>query len=137
LPGLSAAFCLAQALAQQLGSSEVLFAALRVERPTCLIVSARPGKPIVDPRRKQGGYATRYETLQSGFADRNSAENDIDIPADLVAALRAVLQSCREDELQHCDEARNQLGKPGFVSRFWVAMVDAGSRAGVYIASRI
>jgi len=52
-------------------------------------------------------------------------------------ALRDVLQSCREDELQHRDEARERLRAPGLVGRIWIALVGAGSRVGVYLASRV
>lgn len=52
-------------------------------------------------------------------------------------ALMDILQACRADELEHRDEARTHLQRPGVIGRGWVAMVGAGSRAGVYIASRI
>jgi len=52
-------------------------------------------------------------------------------------ALREILQECRDDELQHRDEARDQLQGPGRVGRIWTAMVAAGSRAGVYVARRV
>ena len=51
-------------------------------------------------------------------------------------ALRTLLQSCRDDELLHRDEARSHLQPAGPVGRLWERMVGAGSRAGVYLASR-
>ena len=51
-------------------------------------------------------------------------------------ALTEILQQCRADELRHRDEARARLRSPGVVGRIWIAMVTAGSHAGVYVASR-
>ncbi len=51
-------------------------------------------------------------------------------------SLRALLQSCRDDELLHRDEARSHLQSAGLFGQLWVRMVGAGSRAGVYLASR-
>lgn len=52
-------------------------------------------------------------------------------------ALRLILQQCREDELLHRDEARARLPLPGLIGRVWTALVDAGSRFGVFVASRV
>ena len=50
--------------------------------------------------------------------------------------LRQVLIECRDDELEHRDDARNRLPPAGFLGRLWTAMVGSGSRVGVAIASR-
>ena len=50
--------------------------------------------------------------------------------------LRDILKACRADELLHRDEARGHLRAPGLIGRLWVAVVGAGSRTGVYLASR-
>ena len=50
--------------------------------------------------------------------------------------LLRLLETCREDELLHRDEARERLGPPGLAGRLWQAMVARGSQAGVYFASR-
>jgi ubiquinone biosynthesis monooxygenase Coq7 len=247
LPGLPPPVCLAKALAQQLGSSEVLLATLRVGWSAEPLATGRSGKPFDDSRRKLIEYRKRKKILQTGFIDHDAAVSDVDVPADLLPALRSdhagetgavciylgiralardpavrefarrhlateqshlrimegivprrqrsrllplwrlagwltgalpalfgpaavyrtvdavesfvdghyreqidalrhrpryralrdLLQSCREDELQHREEARDQLQAPGLVGRIWVALVGAGSRAGVYLASRV
>lgn len=52
------------------------------------------------------------------------------------AALRALLEACRADEIEHREDARARLGRPGLAGRAWAALVGAGSRGGVYLASR-
>ena len=52
-------------------------------------------------------------------------------------ALRHLLEACRSDELVHRDDARTRAGAPGIIGRVWAAVVDLGSRAGVYLASRV
>lgn len=52
-------------------------------------------------------------------------------------ALRELLETCRADELKHRDDARGRLPRPGPVGRLWTVIVDAGSRAGVWLASRL
>ena len=52
-------------------------------------------------------------------------------------ALRDILKACRDDELLHRDEARAHLQAPGLIGRLWVTIVGAGSRIGVYLASRL
>lgn len=53
-------------------------------------------------------------------------------------ALRASLETCRDDELEHRDEARaNVAGALPLALRLWTACVDVGSRAGVAIARRL
>jgi ubiquinone biosynthesis monooxygenase Coq7 len=86
------------------------------------------------------GSAAVFRTVDAveSFVDRHYLEQIValdDRPR--CRMLRDLLQSCREDELQHRDEARERLRAPGLVSRLWVAMVGAGSRAGVYLASRV
>lgn len=51
--------------------------------------------------------------------------------------LYEILVSCRSDELVHRDDARGRLGRPGPIGRTWAALVDIGSRAGVFLASRL
>ena len=51
--------------------------------------------------------------------------------------LRDILKACRADELLHRDEARGHLQAPGVMGRLWATIVGAGSRAGVYLASRV
>ncbi|MGD8498242.1 MAG: demethoxyubiquinone hydroxylase family protein [Chromatiales bacterium] len=50
--------------------------------------------------------------------------------------LYEILVSCRSDELAHRDDARGRLGQPGAIGRTWTALVDIGSRAGVFLAGR-
>jgi len=51
--------------------------------------------------------------------------------------LRIILQKCRDDELVHRDEARDRLPPPGVTGQVWTTLVSAGSRVGVFIASRV
>ena len=53
------------------------------------------------------------------------------------APLRELLEACRADELEHRDEARHRLGAPGPLGQAWSALVGIGSRAGVFVASRL
>ncbi len=53
------------------------------------------------------------------------------------AALRVLLEACRADEIEHREDARGRLGRPGLIGRAWTALVGAGSRVGVFFASRI
>ncbi len=53
-------------------------------------------------------------------------------------ALRATLAQCQEDEVHHRDEARGLTARPpGALLRFWLALVDGGSRAAVAAARRV
>ena len=52
-------------------------------------------------------------------------------------ALLNSLEACRADELVHRDDARGRAGPPSVTGRVWAAVVDLGSRAGVYLASRV
>ena len=86
------------------------------------------------------GASAVYRTVDAveSFVDRHYLEQInvlLDRPYD--QSLRNILESLRLDELEHRDEARAQIGSPGVMSRLWVAMVGAGSRVGVYVASRI
>ena len=86
------------------------------------------------------GATAVYRTIDTveSFVDRHyfdQIEALRDRPDD--AALRAILESCRDDELEHRDEARERVGPPGRMGRLWSAIVGQGSRAGVYLASRI
>ena len=51
--------------------------------------------------------------------------------------LRRVLESCREDEIAHRDDARRRLGPAGYAGRLWRGIVWRGSALGVAVASRI
>lgn len=51
-------------------------------------------------------------------------------------ALRRVLESCRQDEIEHRDDARRRLGAPRFAGRLWRRIVWRGSALGVAVASR-
>jgi ubiquinone biosynthesis monooxygenase Coq7 len=49
--------------------------------------------------------------------------------------VREILQACREDELQHRDEALElQAHAPGMILRVWCWLVDAGSNIAVTFA---
>lgn len=52
------------------------------------------------------------------------------------AALAALIDRCRMDELQHRDDARARLGSPNAIGRLWANAVMLGSRWGVALASR-
>lgn len=56
-------------------------------------------------------------------------------------ALRALLQSCRADEIDHRDEAALLLGHPAspppLALRLWVWSVGAGSRTAVKVSRRV
>jgi len=52
-------------------------------------------------------------------------------------ALCRLLEACRLDEVAHRDDARSRAGSPSVTGRIWAAVVDLGSRAGVYLASRV
>jgi ubiquinone biosynthesis monooxygenase Coq7 len=53
-------------------------------------------------------------------------------------ALRAMLETCREEEVHHRDEARaEETRPPGPVLRGWIALVAWGSEAAVAAAMRI
>jgi len=86
------------------------------------------------------GASAVYRTIDTveSFVDRHYLEQIValrDRPED--HALMHILQSCRDDELMHRDEARSRVGSPGMIGILWMAVVGAGSRAGVYVASRI
>ncbi len=52
--------------------------------------------------------------------------------------LLALLKRCRDDELEHRDEARHHHGgAPGTLGRLWAALVGSGSAAAVALARRI
>ncbi len=85
------------------------------------------------------GAAAVYRTIDAveSFVDRHYAEQIDRLRANPEAVeLRKILQSCRDDELEHRDEARSRLEAPGLPGRLWAGMVGAGSAAGVYLASR-
>ena len=55
-----------------------------------------------------------------------------------LAAVRAVLVGCREDEIDHYNEARKfAISRPGPVGRLWCALVALGSQLAVACARRI
>ena len=53
------------------------------------------------------------------------------------AELRATLERCRADELEHRDEARALAGRRGWLARLWRRTIDTGSRLGVAVARRV
>lgn len=69
-----------------------------------------------------GHYTAQIEYLRDYYPD---------------ARLCQLLEACRADEIAHRDEASARLGKPGLPGRVWSALIVAGSRAGVFLASRI
>ena len=55
-----------------------------------------------------------------------------------LTGLRSTLAACREDELEHRDEAQAAAGQPpGAIARLWARGVDSGSRLAVAAARRI
>ena len=86
------------------------------------------------------GATAVFHTIDAveSFVDRHYLEQIEALrPRSRHRALREILQACREDELLHRDEARSRVGAPGLIGRLWLAMIAAGSRAGVFVASRI
>ncbi len=86
------------------------------------------------------GAAAVYRTIDAveSFVDRHYAEQIEGLrhrPVD--RALCRLLEECRADEIMHRDDARGRLKRPSFFGRVWVAVVSVGSRAGVYLASRV
>jgi ubiquinone biosynthesis monooxygenase Coq7 len=51
--------------------------------------------------------------------------------------LLQLLEACRADEVAHREDARARIGAPGVIGRLWTALVGAGSKIGVFFASRI
>ena len=91
-------------------------------------------------------YAT-IEAVET-FVDRHYAEQIESIDrrdpggaCPPMQALRALLQSCRGDEIAHRDEAAALFAAcrkpPSLVLRLWTASVDVGSRVAVGICRRI
>ncbi len=66
-------------------------------------------------------YAGQIEYLDQQFPD---------------VRLRQLLQTCREDEIMHRDDAAARVGEAGPLGRLWSAMVAGGSQLGVFFASR-
>lgn len=86
------------------------------------------------------GARAVYRTVEAveTFVDHHYAEQLEQLTADPShATLQTVLARCRADELQHRDDAGARLGAPGIVGRSWSALVGAGSKWGVALASRI
>jgi len=51
--------------------------------------------------------------------------------------LLQLLEACRANEVAHREDARARIGAPGVIGRLWTALVGAGSKIGVFFASRI
>ncbi|MDH3537139.1 MAG: demethoxyubiquinone hydroxylase family protein [Gammaproteobacteria bacterium] len=51
--------------------------------------------------------------------------------------LLQLLEACRADEIAHREDARARIGAPSAIGRLWTELVGAGSRIGVFFASRI
>ncbi len=85
------------------------------------------------------GAPAVYRTVDAveSFVDEHYREqiNQLDGREDY-RALRQILIECRNDELEHRDDARKRLPPAGFIGRLWTSMVGGGSRVGVAIASR-
>ena len=73
------------------------------------------------------------------FVDRHySAQIDALEASGEQQALLALLKRCRDDELEHRDEARHHHGgDAGPLGRLWAALVGGGSAAAVALARRI
>ncbi len=73
------------------------------------------------------------------FVDRHySAQIDALEASGEQKELLALLKRCRDEELEHRDEARHHHGgAAGPLGRFWVALVGGGSAAAVALARRI
>ena len=86
------------------------------------------------------GARAVYRTIDAveTFVDQHYAEQTAklqDRPAS--AELRALLETCRLDEVAHRDDARARIQhKPGRIARWWTSAVAHGSRLGVAMARR-
>ncbi len=86
------------------------------------------------------GRAAVFRTIDAveSFVDRHYQAQVDQLrgrPSD--SALCRLLESCQADEIAHRDDARGRLGTPSRVGRLWASIVDLGSRAGVYLATRL
>lgn len=86
------------------------------------------------------GVCAVYRTIDAveTFVDQHYAEQTAklrDRPA--CTELRALLETCRLDEVAHRDDARSRVhSAPGRVARWWISAVGHGSRLGVAMARR-
>ena len=86
------------------------------------------------------GARAVYRTIDAveTFVDQHCAEQTAklqDRPD--FAGLCALLETCRLDEVAHCDDARSRVhSAPGHVARWWISAVGRGSRLGVAMARR-
>jgi 3-demethoxyubiquinol 3-hydroxylase len=73
------------------------------------------------------------------FVDRHyQAQVDQLTALPALAALRADLEACRQDEAHHRDEAAAQAGSaPGWLLRLWCAVVGHGSAAAVSLCRHV
>ncbi len=86
------------------------------------------------------GRAAVFRTIDAveSFVDRHyQAQVDQLRGRPSESALCRLLESCQADEIAHRDDARGRLGTPSRVGRLWASIVDFGSRAGVYLATRL
>lgn len=72
------------------------------------------------------------------FVDRHYQEQVDRLAHEPVwAALRELLDGCREDEVAHRDEAAGHAGPPGLLMRAWCRVVGAGSSAAVKVCRHV
>jgi demethoxyubiquinone hydroxylase (CLK1/Coq7/Cat5 family) len=73
------------------------------------------------------------------FVDRHYGDQVARLDADdPQSGLRRLLESCRQDEVAHRDEAQAALtAPPGVMLRVWTQLIGAGSAAAVMLARRI
>jgi ubiquinone biosynthesis monooxygenase Coq7 len=86
-----------------------------------------------------GAHAV-YATIDAveTFVDRHYQQQIDRLDAEGVyPELRKALETCREDEVHHRDEARAQTAELGPLLRAWRRMVSAGSEAAVAAARRV
>jgi demethoxyubiquinone hydroxylase (CLK1/Coq7/Cat5 family) len=79
-----------------------------------------------------GHYAQQIETIDALLAGDGTAPAE----AARLRSLRATLAACRDDEIEHRDEAIAAGAAGGPVARAWAALVGAGSAAAVALARR-
>lgn len=85
------------------------------------------------------GVRAVYRTVDAveTFVDRHYAQQLEQLANEPQhAALAALIERCRMDELQHRDDARARLGAPNAIGRLWSNAVMLGSRWGVALACR-
>ncbi len=82
-------------------------------------------------------FVDRHYAEQIERIDLSLLEAGPDAAGSQLAALRADLQACRDDEVRHRDEARAAGPATNAWVRAWTASVGAGSAAAVSLARRL